>query len=512
MAFPLIVTGVAQASIAGALPASTSGPNLRSATILSSTTVEVCYNKTLNSTYETGRSGDFALYGYRSDNESVTNSGAAVDPTNTNCLIVTFVAGSAPSGIGDMTQYTVLTDFGSGAESNTSTALSLEDSVTLTGSTTHAGTTGVSTGPNLVGIQTPTGTNLTTHTLTYVFDKQVSGTFDATKFFFIDGAGNTCPGTSILSSPAGSTNVTVTFTPCGASDVGSAVRGGVKLGGVHSYSDSTSINPNESVILPSAPSGGATQRADLVSAALATGNADAVTYTFDKPVIVDTSSDFIVELSDGTTRAASGCTGGGGTTVTCSFGGNLSFQDEYAVIAWVYGGTTAGTSAVSNADAPTTFGTPGSAPIGDNAGAFGRGFTTGADVFGISISGGVITVNVDQRVTFVDMTDITLLTATGATVTATGTPAFNSSAPAGPETITLTYPASALTNVTQVQFGFDAFQTPANLTIDTDDEFSIPQIVNTVNSAAILKAYKHHVAKLKHTKHSKKHHTHTKKV
>jgi hypothetical protein len=507
LAFPLIVAGVAQASIAGATPSTTVGrPDIRSATISSATSVEVCYDKTLETNSSTN--DDFFLVGYRSDNDSGDSESAAVDPTDTNCLIVTWAADE----IGDPTQYTAL-EADSGAVSANGTNLpSLGDSVTLTGATTKAGVTGVTTAPNLVGIETPTGSDIVNNKLTYVFDKTVGATINTDDFFYVDGAGNICYGNGAPdTADIGSTDVTVTFsTTCAGESPGSvqnAVRGGVLDGAVDSASDSSSLSVNQSVVLPSAPNSGATTRPDLVSAVLNTSNHDEITFTFDKNVVVDEGTDFVAELSDGTTLQSTNAVGTGTTTVTATFSGELSDESEYGVIAWVFQGAV---YAADNAGNSSGTNTPGSAPIGGNAGAFASGFTTGADVFGVAInaSTGAVTVDLDQRIDEVDVSDIELLDNTGAVVAATPTPAFNSSAPPGPEVLTLQYSPSQLINVTQVDFDhFCAMDTPLDSSVDIDDECSIPQIVGATASGSILKsdhARKDHAKKAKKVKKVKK--------
>jgi hypothetical protein len=88
--------------------------------------------------------------------------------------------------------------------------------------------------------------------------------------------------------------------------------------------------------------------------------------------------------------------------------------------------------------------------------------------------------------------------------TAPPTASFNSSAGPGPTTVTLLYPPSTLTNVTNVAFLYNAFQDPGLTTVP--DSANVPQVVDPPNSAAVLKAYK--AFKAKHQKHQKhqKHH------
>ncbi len=512
LAFPLIATGAAQAALAGATPATTTQrPDLRSATInptAGSTGVEVCFDKVLN-TIGAGP-GAFHLVGYRAGNVSAAASNAFIDQTNTQCAIVVF-----PASVGDLAQYTAVEVSASAVIGNSALALNLADSVGLTGSTSHAGTTGVTTGPNLVGVLAPTGTNIATNSLTFVYDKPVTNLVP-TQFLYVDPAGNTCTGApgGILSGD-GTTTVTVAFTnPCsagGGSTVATAVRAGAFINAMTATSDPGSSNPDQIVVLPNAPNGGATQVPDLVSATI-NPDQDSVTFTFNKNVVVRSQTRFVIESAIGGTRLFStGATGNGGTTVVARYGGQLAVSSEFGVIASTFSNT------VAPADNPTGNGNPPeSVNVGDNAGAFARAFTTGPEVFGAtaSKSSGAITVNLDDRISTNTPGNITLLDTTG-NVIAAPAPAvsFNSSAPPGPAVATLQYPASSLTNLGSIQFAQGAFTEPAGTAgvFAPVDAQNITQIVSPVSSAAILKGYKsfkahHHSSHKKHTKkHTKKH-------
>ena len=89
----------------------------------------------------------------------------------------------------------------------------------------------------------------------------------------------------------GTTTITIAFPACagGTVTVAQAVRAGAfgnpATAAVASVSDPNSTNPDESVILPNAPNGGATQHPDLISATIGADN-DSIVYTFDKNVVV----------------------------------------------------------------------------------------------------------------------------------------------------------------------------------------------------------------------------------
>ena len=173
LAFPLLATGAAQAAIAGATPASTPGlPDVRSATLIDPLHTDVCFDKTLAN--GSGVAADFHLVGYRAGNVSAAATSAPLDPTNNQCVMLTW-----PASIGDQTQYTAVEVALNAVKANATGAGNLGDAVALTGSTTQAGTRGVTTAPNLVGILAPTDVNLVTNTLTFVFDKQPASAFVA---------------------------------------------------------------------------------------------------------------------------------------------------------------------------------------------------------------------------------------------------------------------------------------------------------------------------------------------
>ncbi len=527
LAFPLIVTGAAQAAIAGATPASTAIPDARSAFIQStagSGGVEVCFDKTLSG--DGANAADVNLVGYRAGNVSaaatpVTLSGSAIDRTSGSCPFgpSTGLLLSFPSSVGTLSQYTAVEIPANAVTGLASNQGNLADTVGLTGSTSHDGTTGITVAPNLVGILAPTGTNQNTNSLTFVFDRNVAATGrTASDFFYVDQAGNVCFGSADLSnggSPVTSASTLVTITFAGGSGtcttpIGSGtVRGGVLVNAVTSDQDTLAHNASQAVVLPGAANGGATQRPDLVSAALGSDN-DSITYTFDKPVTLGSGTGvFDADLADGQVLASSVVTTTGTTTVTARFNGNLAKQAEFGVIAFVPGG------AVQANDNATASGgnVPGSAPIGGNAGAFSRAFTTAPDVFGVTANKttGVVTVNLDDRLattgTAVTPADVTLVDGNGAAIPSSTTPtvSYNSSAGPGPAMVTLQYPPSTLTNLVAVEFAQSAFVGALSNTVTAADAESVPQLVGTVNSSAILKAYKAYKAHHKTTKHSKKH-------
>jgi len=113
--------------------------------------------------------------------------------------------------------------------------------------------------------------------------------------------------------------------------------------------------------------------------------------------------------------------------------------------------------------------------------------------------------NLDDRVNVVNVGNINLWTSSGSQVIPTHAPSvsYNSSAGPGPETVTLLYAPTDLTNVTQLQFLNDAFEVPGLATANAWQ--SVPQIVSAPSSAAILRAYHAEQARTHHAKRHKRH-------
>jgi hypothetical protein len=502
---PLLASAAAQAALAGATPAQFTGvPNLRSATINSSygNVVEVCFDKTLRTA--SGTTG-FSLGGYRAAN-LLASSSFSLDQNNPNCEVVVF-----PATVVDENQYTFLEVAPGIVTANSPATTNLADSVALTGSTSHSGTTGVTTNPNLVGVLVPDSVHLSTNSLTYVFDKTTHAVNTA-DFQFETAAGQLCTGTG--ATPLGgqdSTTITIGFSPACGATVGQAVRAGILPGGVKADQDpgATLLAPAEWTVLPNCASPCATSRPDLVSAALGT-NQDQIVFTFDKNVIVNPglTNGFIAELATGQTVASTGATLTGANQVTATYSGNLSNKVEFAVEAYAVNAAAIAADNIS----PTGASLPGTADVGDNAGAFAAGFTTAPDSFGISInhSNGQIVVNLDDRLSAAPVIgDIVPYTAQGLPVAIAPTSvSYNSSAGPGPTAVTLQYSPSGITNVTALQFNQGAFTGPV-ISGSAADYTSVPQIDDPPNSAAILKAFKaEHQKQRKHQKH-RRHLKHT---
>jgi hypothetical protein len=290
----------------------------------------------------------------------------------------------------------------------------------------------------------------------------------------------------------------------------------VERDAVLAASDLTSYNVPQSVVLPS--QSGNTARPDLVSASLSP-DGDSVDYTFTTPVVIEPGDNWLVYTSDGghLTEPNTAASLISPTVVQVSFGTSLSSQDEYAVLGSVNPG------AVEPQANPTDNyeNTYESAPIGGNAGAFARGFTTGADVFGVvfNASAGAVTVDLDQRIDDYTLDHICLLNSAGDEV-ANPNPVSVSipTQAAGPEAVVLQFvggPTGPVAEASMISIGCnsadpftDAFETPLDATDETssDDDDSVGQIVAPVGAAARLHAVKVTSHKVKQSKRAKRAH------
>jgi hypothetical protein len=195
------------------------------------------------------------------------------------------------------------------------------------------------------------------------------------------------------------------------------------------------------------------------------------------------------------------------TVVQVSFGASLSSQDEYAVVGAISEGAVEPQANPSMNYVNYYEGVP----IGGNAGAFSRGFTTAADVFGVvfNASAGAVTLDLDQRVKSVATgsgSDICLLDSAGDPV-ANQYP-VSASIPtqaAGPEAVVLQFvggPTGPVAEAKMISIGCnagtlsasdpttDALVTPLTSYETADDADSVSQIVAPVGSAARLHAVK----------------------
>jgi len=294
----------------------------------------------------------------------------------------------------------------------------------------------------------------------------------------------------------------------------------VSAAGVYDVSSDEVGNVPEGMSMPD--NAGTTVDADPVSATI-DSSGDQVTYTFDKPVTAGTPGDFFVGLSDGTVLQGDRAANAGPDSITVTFDGgtfdtNLANYYEYAVQAGISNGAAATTA--NGSGMPASMGTM---PIGGNAGAFARGFTTGPDAYAATIDPAQDTATIlfDQRVAYYDFTyvdprssDISgdapyiveFLNAQGAVLGPPSSIVIPTFPNPGPEAITMDVDhaliaqgiaAIALDPAGAGQFGSPAFlgynsecafDTAVTYAESSDNGCSVPQILAPTVSAARIRA------------------------
>ena len=577
-ALPALGAGTASAAIAGAPHESTTNrPDLVSATILPSAfgqAVDFCYDKTLTSTTGTGK---FLLKGYRAHNTLVatvyaletTLAPPAGLPAD-SCIRANFPNDVDGNSI-DLNKYTIGTVLPSAVAANGGVPTgadgnNLTDSTPLTGSSTHNGTSGFTTGPDLSSVIPDS----TSNSITYFFDQEHSGAPVAGDFYFVDAAGNTCFGSAVIANgAAGHNSITVSFasdscfnatTSISSESVSSAVRAGDVQGAVSSDNDTNSPNVDNSLPVTGT---GTTALPDLTDVKME-ANQSALDFTFDKTVSPDTAADFFADLSNGTEVSGNNATviavSTSSTTLRVTFP-NFSTYDEYVVGGSVDGvgsnGCAVFISAISSTSCNINGSQPLDAPFG-NIGAFATGYTTGPDVLGAvgNTTTNVVTVALDQRAFFAcpgaspapnaatftpscnSVTGATLLDGTGNPVaTATSTSWSLPTQAAGPESATITFSSGQVGQAQNLDLPSETLYTntysgPTTSCIGGEcaDQPNVSQILAITKTSSLVKAALHakpmskataaritkarraaaqrKLAKLiaKHKKHHRKHH------
>lgn len=569
MAVPLIVTGSAQAALAGANPlTTTSRPDLVSATITGASTAQFCFDKAL---FQVPSQSSLSLGGYRSDNFLTSVNPTILDTKNNKCVDATFP--TSINDTGDLPQFT----FGQAAEgaaliqSGTATLGNRADSVALTGSNTNNGTAGHTTAPDLTGVQVD---NVNTgNTLDFIYDQNVQITsLDSTKFtgYRQDGT----PFGPVSGVVAGGNVVKVTFAGSLTSGTGSPpVIGVSEAGAVASQNSGTtgrSVSTDDAAAVANS-AGATTTLPDLQSATLAT-NGTFVDYQFDKPLAQQPLNNTFPSGPPAPTSGARAPTALGNFEVYASDSqfdnpscveSQTSFQVTTTapvpacaanpqlpnnVVRAFYSPTLGGLNSqnfyeyyVKAAVTPGAVQTPalrgngyGEAPVGDNQGAKAQGFTTGPDAFRVTLNSTTNTAAVlfDQRVFGATPSSFVLLDANGTPVPGgvgqqAGPPASPGTTPS-PYVITVSFSGVAVASARALEIkgplptpsgsaaaltGLQIGVTPPP-TVPPDD-VNVQQIVQPTGSAAAnihfvrVAVKKAHKTPKKHSRtkhHSKKHH------
>jgi hypothetical protein len=395
LAIPLFAAGSAVAAMGGAIPlTSTNRPDLRTVTLVGSNIAQFCFDKTLSQ--GTALDGNqFRLGGYNPGVSTPATTGPTLkyDLTNTSCVDAVYPATLGGGATIDYNQYTYGSVGQAAVTSLSGANPNAADSTTLTGSTTNNGTTGNTVAPDLTGVAVNTSFNV----VTFVFNKNIGASPAAASFSIVDTGGNTCPGTALSGPPSGN-SVTVAFLACpppyaSGNAVGNAVRAVVAPNTVQNATAGVEFNNDTEVAIVPLTSG-KTANPDLVSAMLEPSGS-AIDYNFDQPIATATANQFAVDLANnsiaqGVSETITNTATTGTVRVTFTNGANFNEYDVKATV------TVGGATGLNGANPSTG----GSVPVGDNAGAFARGFTSGPDAVGATFASatGDATVTFDQRV------------------------------------------------------------------------------------------------------------------
>jgi hypothetical protein len=378
---------------------------------------------------------DFALGGYDSDEFM---PGDDFNQISNFCIEVLF-NGSNGDGSDDLVAYTfgqvaegaVVADAGGGAN--------LADSTALNGSNTNNGTRGFTTGPDLILNDIRAAQNQ----IAYVFDQEIKELTCPVNngFVFIDGQGDefNSVGCSVTSLPGQSRNtVAVAQFPPG-SDVTNAEI--VYAANSTALSQTFGSNGNRRFALTAEGATGDTNDADLQSAELvAGGDSDQMLFTYRTgPISEGDPGECVAIFSDGTVESADTMAITGPDTALIDFGADFSNATEYVVGGGDEGGCVIG----ANTEDSTTV----ARPAGGNIGAFGTGYSTGADAQALTINraNDDAVVRLDQRIDpdDIDLSCIHLVGANGNNIANPLTATVPTQAP-GPQNLSLDFAGGSI--------------------------------------------------------------------
>ena len=495
---PLLAVGSANGAMAGANPSTTTlRPDLRSAQITAVntttgvTTIQVCFDKQIGSTPD---ASSFFVGNYR---QNEVQADSAARNANGSCADVTW-----SSQFIDPQQRTYVTA-GEDAVVNAANGLfNLEDSVALNGSSTHNGTRGHTTAPDLEGITVNTGLN----TINYTFDQFVGAVSPFNPDFAQCFAAWRQDGTKVEASGIGSSvtfsgnTVFVKFANtlqpvAGNPIVQSTVRPLCVTDTTPGGPGLTSINPTE--MTATAPgTGGFTTKPDLI--AVTQSDASHVDFTFDTTIAFASGkpdeADFLVGSSydngpscvnDGGETIVNGNTVEFPLTGVCSDGShNGDAQNEYFVWGSVFGGVvqSSANSSLKNPEAGV--------PMGGNAGAFANGFTTGPEAFSTTFdsSNGVVSAVVDQRFTAFQEQEIILVDDTGNELPFSPTNVSGAGGSAGPQVMQAQFTPGEVAGARSLLLDPGALTTDVGYT-------NVPQILAPASAPARLQRKHGHVVR-----------------
>jgi len=455
--------------------------------------------------------GDFALGGYDDGNVQFA---ATASQLNNNCVQVTFADGE----IGEYT-YGTVDDSGVVAIIAGNPVGNIADSAPLIGSSSNNGTRGFTTGLDLVNVLSP-GSNR----LAFIFDQDVdtdnlSGTACpgapciSDNFLYYDGGGNLHGrGGAAVISISGNI-VVVQYDPTAGDAVNDARIGLVQdhaflfdlatpafflpvradTPGLHSTRTSVGT-----AAVAGAPGAGNTASIEATGAALVNnGNSNQINFTFETNVATGGGfdPDCFVAVTSNNNQEFGDAASISGNVVTVTFNG-LQNITELVVRAGIQtpdpGGVFTGGFGTQNCVQSATGAVPNTMaglPVGGNVGAVATGYIDGPDALGgATVSGGTVTVPVDQRVdpSNIDLVCIALVDDQGNII---GTPPSSASvlgngSPNDPHSVSLTFDPVAVSAAAGMRISgrpwFACGNPPALTTFDAPDNFGDQQNVEQV--------------------------------
>jgi hypothetical protein len=332
--------------------------------------------------------GDFSLGGYDADEGYL--AGDDFNQISNFCIEVLF--NGSPGVNDDLVAYTfgqvaagaVVADTGGGAN--------LADSAPLNGSNTNNGTRGFTVAPDLILTDTRPAQNQ----IAYGFDQEIQeGDCPANgSFAFLDGQGDmfNSLGCSVTSIP-GQSRETVAVAQFGPGvDVTNAEIVLAQDGAVTART--ADAEDNQQFALAAEGANGDTNDADLQSAELvAGGDSDQMLFTYRTgPISEGSASQCEAIFSNASTASGSDLSVTGPNQVLVDFGADFSNATEYVVGGGDEGGCVIGANTESS--------TEGAKPAGGNIGAFGTGYSTGADAQALTVNRTTddAVVRLDQRI------------------------------------------------------------------------------------------------------------------
>ncbi len=511
VACPLIAATAAQAAIAGANPPTqTINPDLRSVSLIATNEAVFCFDKTLANAKFTA--SNFQLAGYSSDTKNNQRAAsAALALGNTACVVATYTlkAGSQSTELKDYSIGTVL----AGAVTGNAGGTNLGDSVPETSSTSHSGTAGVTTAPNLMSVTV----DASLQQIDYVFDRAVDPmNLNMGDFFFANAGGTEVPATGApvvvngnqVNVPFGAVN------GVGGADVRTATVAGLTGSGTTHNASGDPESGSPLATLPVPGTSGGSVRPIVTSAAINSPNT--IDFTFSSGVgTVASGASFFAYTSNSIPVGSASAVVTGANTVRATFPTNVQSFYEELVRAGAVGGAVTGANANPNL--------PSGVAVGGNVGAFATGFTNAPDARSVKFdnASGTVTVDFDQRiVTPPNAAGFILHAADGSTL-ATGTTASvtQSSSPSD-AFVALQFSPQLLTQAAFLEITAGAVSTSAgNMSVQQILAASAPASafrpagshIHTVvratgkKAGAIVSAKPHHKAHKKHKKSHKKH-------